>query len=100
MDYKIGKLLGRLASGLESDKGVLAHAVVRKRVKHRPCPANEWGRKVLGDGLMEASVGVCGARPGKRSVGWDFEVDSNHLESKVTCPKCLSRLEKQVAKKS
>lgn len=89
MNYRMGRLLGRLANGFESDKGTLTHAVVIRSVKPRPCPWNDWGRDASKMAeCVKADIGLCGARPGRRSVGWAFDV------SEVTCPRCLKRLPK------
>jgi len=91
--YRIGALLGRLSNGSQSDHGTRYHAVVRRMVK------NPNAGKVLDNGYVlpekvERSVALCGARPGRRSVGWDFENFSTHLGTEVTCPRCLERLRK------
>lgn len=82
------RLLGRLASGLQSDMGTLVHAVIAKRCKRPPCPFNDWGRKVIPNDDYTANISLCGKRPGRRSVGWDRE------ETEVTCPRCLAKLAK------
>jgi hypothetical protein len=64
-------LTGRCMNGAERDHGTRAHAV----------PIGE--RKAL-----------CGAKPGRRSVGW-----SSYRESTVTCPRCLKKLAKMEATK-
>ena len=87
--WKPKMLLGRLANGCQSDHGIRVHAVVIKKVRARPCPYNDWGKDQakMTEGQM-AEVGLCGARPGRRSVGW------SPSEGEVNCPKCLKKLEK------
>lgn len=58
------RMLGRLSSGAEADKGSLLH--------------------ILPEGER---VAVCRATHGRRSVGW-----SDPTEEPATCPRCLSRL--------
>ena len=95
MNFKIGTLLGRLSNGAQADHGKRSHAVVRKMVKPNPCPYNDFGKDL--DKMkekVERSVAMCGAKPSKKSVGWDFENYSTNLPTEVTCPRCLKRLEK------
>jgi hypothetical protein len=94
MDYKIGALLGRLSNGFQSDHGIRYHAVVWKRIKRPPCPFNDWGRKEIPDDDFTAQVALCGAKPGRRSVGWDFQNGSSNVGKEVTCPRCLKKLQK------
>lgn len=58
------QLAGRCRNGAERDHGRLYHALPE-------------------DGY----VALCGAKPGRRSVGW-----SSHTGTEVTCPRCLKRL--------
>jgi hypothetical protein len=72
-----GKLLGRLTNGFERDKGRLIHACIKSDTEH--------------------TRSFCGAKPGKRSVGWNFENGSSLFENPyalkdVNCSKCLSKL--------
>ena len=57
-------LAGRLANGAERDHGQVVHAVRE------------------GDAL-------CGAKPGRRSVGWVLPYPE---DKSVNCPKCLARV--------
>lgn len=57
------RMAGQCTSGAERDGGKLFHAVARNKA-------------------------LCGAKPGRRSVGW-----SAHLGEKVTCPRCLKKME-------
>lgn len=88
MEYRKAMMQGRLSSGLQADHGTRVHAVVRKKCKRPPCPYNDFGRKEIPNDDYEADVALCGARPGRRSVGWATE---NELP--VDCPKCLKKLE-------
>ena len=65
--YRVSSLAGRCANGAERDHGTRYHAVRTGEYK-----------------------AVCGAEPGRRSVGWcDWGYGGE-----VTCPRCLKRLEK------
>jgi len=88
-DFVSGKLLGRLASGFESDKGKLIHALTRKISKRPPCPYNDFGRKEIHNDDYYIEVALCGAKPGRKSVGWDYS------ETVVTCEKCLKKINKE-----
>jgi hypothetical protein len=98
VNYKASMLLGRLSDGFQSDHGVLVHAVVTKLVKPRPCPWNDWGRDATKMAQkVEAEVGMCGARPGRRSVGWSHRHGTDKPgELKVNCPRCLKKIAKEV----
>ena len=61
--YQVMTLAGRCANGFEMDHGRLNHAV------------SEVGA-------------LCGAKPGRRSVGWSREFGD------VTCPRCVAKLRK------
>jgi hypothetical protein len=63
--YQAMVLLGRLANGFEMDHGIRIHAV-----------------------KLDSRRALCGAEPGRRSVGWNREVKP------VTCPRCMKKLEK------
>lgn len=63
---RIAMLAGRCANGAERDHGTKWHAV--------PSLSNQ---------------AVCGAEPGRRSVGWG----SWHASRAVTCPRCLKAQE-------
>src|SRR5690242_14275392 len=65
--YEILSMLGRLANGAEFQKGVLFHAVKFGSFK-----------------------AMCGAKPGRRSVGWTFDPQSHGRE--VTCPRCVKKI--------
>ena len=67
--YEISQLAGRCANGAERDHGVLFHA-----------------RLLREDGYPEGKA-LCGAKPGKRSIGWSY-----HPGDEVTCERCLARL--------
>ena len=64
--FVIARLSGRCANGAERDGGRRLHVIEEDSV---------YGRA------------VCGARPGKRSNGWD-EVDGAETP---TCPRCLAK---------
>lgn len=91
MNFRIGVMLGRLSDGFQSDHGKRAHAVVRRMVTD---VSRRTGEKIT----VERSVALCGARPGRRSVGWDFENYSDYLKTEVTCPRCVEKLVKQALK--
>lgn len=65
MGYQPKSMSGRCANGAERDAGKLYHAV----------EGAGWGKA------------LCGAKPGLRGNGW-----SEHLGEKVTCPRCLKKL--------
>lgn len=88
VDFKLARLLGRLANGFESDKGKLVHAVALMPAKRPPCPFNDFGKKVIPNDDFQTWKSLCGKVPGKRSVGWDYDVS----EKIVTCEKCLGKL--------
>lgn len=79
-------LLGRLANGQEADHGRVVHAVTMRQMQRPACPFNEWGRRRAND-TVAREVALCGAQPGRRSVGW-----SDGDEGTVTCPRCAARL--------
>jgi len=90
---KVGTLLGRLSNGAEADRGTRAHAVAYKTIQRPPCSFNEWGRnRDPANDTVEAEVALCGAKPGRRSVGWNFDGDKS-----VTCPRCAERQTKYTA---
>jgi hypothetical protein len=92
MEYRLGMMLGRLTDGRQADHGKLVHAVVEKFVKPRPNPSNDWGRNAerMAQPVV-AEVSLCGKRPGRRSVGWDFRnFATDHPE--VTCPRCAKKV--------
>lgn len=62
--YQVMTLAGRCANGFEMDHGKKNHAVTIGEYKAR-----------------------CGARPGRRSVGWSREVNKT-----VTCPRCIKKI--------
>ncbi len=62
--YRVLSMAGRCANGAERDSGTLVHAVEFSNPR-----------------------ALCGAKPGKRSVGWVRPVGTV-----VTCPRCLRRL--------
>lgn len=63
------KLAGRCADGLERGQGVKMHALLASQVRGN---FNE----ALGKAL-------CGAEPGRRSVGWTVCVGQD-----ISCPRC------------
>jgi len=65
--YQVLMLAGRCANGSELDSGIRWHAVV--------------------DGKA-----LCGAIPGRRSVGWS---SYTKLHQEVTCPRCLKKINKK-----
>lgn len=70
-NYKVilpATLAGRAANGWERDAGQKVHAV-----------AGESAQRIN----YSHGVALCGASPGRRSVGWSV------IEKRVTCPKCL-----------
>lgn len=68
---KPAQLMGRLSNGFEADQGKRIHAV--------PDNVGHYG---LGKAL-------CGAKPGRRSGGWDVD---HHAGRAVTCPRCVARM--------
>lgn len=60
--YGSFQLLGRLRNGAARDHGILTHAVKN----------GEWRA-------------VCGAQPGRRSVGWV----RSYGDETITCPRCV-----------
>jgi len=64
--YTIAAMLGRLNEG-ERDGGKRFHAVPVGKSTH--------------------TKAICGAKPGRRSVGW-----GDNIGTAVTCPRCLKRL--------
>jgi hypothetical protein len=67
--YEVLVMLGRLSNGFESDHGTRYHAV--KFGSHKA---------------------VCGAQPGRRSVGWTFDPRGHGKE--ITCPRCIAKLKR------
>lgn len=68
------QMLGRLTDGAERDHGKLYHAV----------PINDK----LFPLLFHQNKALCGAKPGRRSVGWQ----KYEGHTTVTCPRCLRRM--------
>jgi hypothetical protein len=64
--YEVMAMLGRLADGFQSDHGTRYHAV-------------KFG----------SQRAMCGAQPGKRSVGW-----SEYHGKDVTCPRCIKKVQR------
>lgn len=62
--YQVMSLAGRCANGFEMDHGTRNHAVTLGEYSAR-----------------------CGAKPGRRSVGWSREVGKT-----VTCPRCVKKI--------
>jgi len=71
----VAKLAGRCANGLERGQGTNLHAIPYTQVRRN-------------GGYVEATgKALCGAAPGRRSVGWTA------CESlPVTCPRCQRAL--------
>ena len=63
--YQVMSLAGRCANGSELDHGTRYHAV-----------------------QFDSYRAICGAKPGRRSVGWTRE------NKDTTCPRCVAKLEK------
>ncbi|MGB5786635.1 MAG: hypothetical protein WBH11_14730 [Stenotrophomonas geniculata] len=75
VDVLAAKLAGRCANGLERGQGTKLHAI----------PAVQVSRH---GGFVEATgKALCGAEPGRRSVGWT--VCEQHP---VSCPRCQRAL--------
>lgn len=74
-DVLAAKLAGRCANGLERGQGTNLHAIPATQVRQH-------------GGFVEATgKALCGAEPGRRSVGWTA------CESRpVTCPRCRRAL--------
>jgi hypothetical protein len=70
----ICRLSGRGANGAERDGGRRLHVVPHVK-------GWQWGKA------------LCGAKPGRRSNGWD-EVDG---AEQPTCPRCATRAERLLA---
>jgi hypothetical protein len=99
--YRIGALLGRLANGFQSDHGTRYHAVVRRMVR------NPNAGKVLDNGYVipdkyERDVALCGAKPGRRSVGWSWRGNASWTGSSAwrsrrgTRPRTTSTSEEEI----
>lgn len=65
-EYKALRLTGRCANGGELDGGRLFHAVKE-----------------------HSYAALCGAKPGRRSVGWSLRAGEA-----VTCKRCLNRMKR------
>ena len=76
--YRVRSLAGRCANGAELDHGTRFHAL--KAIG------------VIGD---DTNTALCGAKPGRRSVGWT----TWGSDQAVTCPKCLKKLERSRSEK-
>ena len=66
--YQAQMLAGRCANGAELDHGTRTHAVMI---------TERFG------------FAVCGAKPGRRSVGWV----SPYKSREITCPRCLKKIQ-------
>lgn len=72
--YKISQMAGSCRNGAERDHGRLFHA------------------RLYTEDEGVSYKALCGAKPGKHSVGWS---DWHPEGQQVTCPRCLKRLEKR-----
>lgn len=72
MIYRVGKLL---------------HAVTIKKAKRPNCPFNDWGKKFIPDDDYSTWISMCGAKPGRTSIGWQWST------SEVTCRRCLAKIQ-------
>lgn len=70
-------LAGRCTSGQELGQGTRNHAV-------NGVVNEAWGEL--------HGVALCGAKPGKRSVGWSLRDDEE-----VSCPKCLKKKDNSIS---
>jgi hypothetical protein len=71
--------------------------VIRKNIQRPPCPFNDFGKNRNPENdMIESSGGLCGVKPGLKSIGWDFENHIDNSKFEVTCPKCKKKLEKLV----
>lgn len=68
---KPAALMGRLANGNEADAGRLIHLV--------PDDTGHYGH----------GRALCGARPGRRSGGWDTEF---YAARNPTCRRCIKKI--------
>jgi hypothetical protein len=68
---KSARMMGRLSSGAESDRGSVVHAV--------PDEVRQYG----------PGRALCGAEPGRTSGGWDVD---HAAGATVTCLRCASRM--------
>lgn len=71
-NYTAAKLAGRCSDGYERGQGMRVHALADAR---RPDATTVYG------------TALCGAKPGRRSVGWT-PMDG----TEITCPQCLKKL--------
>lgn len=74
--YSVRSLGGRCANGAEADHGTRFHAL--------PVAGSEYGDRT--------DAAVCGARPGRRSIGWTRWGS----DQAVTCPKCIKKVNREV----
>lgn len=70
MNHQAGVKMGRLASGSQSDHGIVIHAL--------PLDVRHYGH----------GKALCGTQPGRRSIGWATDYDINA----INCPRCLRKL--------
>jgi len=76
--YEISEMAGRCANGAERDHGT------------------RWHARMLISNIFDNWQGadytaICGAKPGRRSVGWSTREPEDR---QVTCPRCLKKLER------
>lgn len=69
------KLAGRCVDGMERGQGARLHAIPSTQVRARAEYKEAYGSA------------ICGATPGRRSVGWTLLLDEA-----VTCPRCIKAL--------
>lgn len=74
MQFNPAFMLGRLSSGYEHGKGRLIHAVPLRE-------GQIW--------TSDLDAALCGAAPGKHSVGWQ-PVDEGAI---ITCPRCRRKID-------
>ena len=75
VDVLAGKLAGRCTDGLERGQGTNLHAIPATQVRREGAFAEAMGRA------------LCGAQPGRRSVGWTV-----CEQGQVSCPRCQRTL--------
>lgn len=74
-DVLAAKLAGRCSNGLERGQGTNLHAIPTAQVR------------LNGEFVEATGRALCGAAPGRRSVGW-----TAYASHPVTCPRCQRAL--------